>query len=210
MDFNFWRVSERRMGDAQFMKIFGLILCLPLSLQAATYQDLKDKIVQLQTSASSLKSASSVELTQATELLNALSIASAPPFSATIGIAGAIPGGTVDLPIYFKSGDRDISAIQFDVQISSGLTVTSVIPGIATLAASKGVQGAPVPGGFRTLVFGLNQTSLPSGPIAILKLSVIPTIQPGKRIIPMAGVVASDPSGNSVPLAGRSGSITVR
>lgn len=186
----------------KFMASIFLIAIIGLSSkpsEAATRQDLQAEVNALVVRISS-NSAQSIAI------INALTVALAPPQSLTVGtVAGRT---SVDLPVYFKSSTSPVSSLQFDVVLSSGLSVSNVTPGIAAQAAGKGTQGNPVTGGFRVLVFGVNQTAIPSGPVAILRLSVGSNV--GKRPIPLTNLSASSPAGSNVPLTSKQGTVAIQ
>lgn len=200
--------EENRVNVLRVVTTLFLLGSLLLStgsvvvLNAATQQDLQDQIAIL-------KDAVHRDALQTTDVLNALNVLGAPAQSLSMGIVSGVIGTTVNLPVYFKEGARQVSALQFDVNVSSGLSVASVNPGLAAQASGKGVQGNLTPSGFRVLVFGLNQTPIPSGPIGVLRVN-IGSAGLGKRNIQILNISASDPSGVVVPLAGKNGSLEVR
>ena len=96
------------------------------------------------------------------------------------------------------------------LELPAGITVQSAIPGLASQAAGKSIQGNPVSGGYRVIVFGLNQDVIPSGPVAVLRLQVEGSAPTGKRVLGLTQLSASNPLGLPVQLTGRNGSVTVR
>lgn len=169
-----------------------------ISFAAATKEDFENKLNELETFVGN-------DQKQGLEVLSVLSMVAAAPQSVTVGHAGS-HNSTVSLPIYYKAGPSQVSGIQFDVVLSSGLTVTSVDPGIAAQAAGKTVQGNQTQVGYRVLIFGLNQTVIPGGPIAVLNINMSNNV--GKRQISLTNVSASSPSGTGVTLTSKAGSVT--
>lgn len=170
---------------------------------SASRSDLNIQIEQL-------KDAVNKELIQSVEVLNALSVLSAPTQSITAGIVSGATGATVNYPIYFKEGVPRVASLQFDVQLPTGLTPQSVEPGIAAQAAQKGTVGNMVNGAYRVVVFGVNQNAIPSGPIAAIKVNIASNATLGKKPIQITNVVGSDAAGMNVPLTGKNGSLEVK
>lgn len=172
-------------------------------VDAATRQELD---TQLTTLTQAIKN----KQIQNTDVLNALSVLTALNQSLTTGIVGGAKGTTINLPVYFKEGTKQVAGLQFDLAISSGLTPVSVQPGIAAQAANKTVQGNTVQGGFRVLIFGLNQTTIPTGPVAIIRCQIGASSGLGKRSVLILNMSASDSAGANVPITGKNGSVEVR
>jgi hypothetical protein len=171
---------------------------------AATRVDLSSAILQLQETAN-------LETKQGTEVLNALHVVTAPPSSLTVGLVQVSRGGQINLPIYLKeNSSRSISGVQFDVVIASGMSPMFVNPGIAAQAANKTVTGNAVPSGYRVLIFGINQTAIQSGPVALIRVAVDGNAGLGKRDIIISNIVASDPTGSAIPTSGKNGAITIK
>lgn len=177
------------------------ILCLSLSLSttshSATRQDLNNELDNLKLSIGKNQKLS-------LEILSVLSMVTAPPQSLTVGVAGST-GSVVVLPIYYKASTAPVSALQFDVNLSTGLTLASVQPGLSSLASGKQVQANPVTNGQRIIIFGLNQVVIPSGPVAILNINLGGNV--GKCVIPLSVTIGSSPSGNGVPITSKAGSV---
>lgn len=173
-------------------------------LHAASQKDLDAAIIRLTVSIDR-------NVNQQIVMQNALKAALAPPLSLTAGTALGPKGTTIDFPVYFKEGTKGVAALQFDIHLSSamGLDPLSVSPGIAALAAAKSTQGNIVNGGYRVIVFGLNQTVIPSGPVAVIRVSINSSVASGKQAISLVGTLGSDPDGNAVPLSPQTGSLIV-
>jgi len=171
--------------------------------EAATRQELAAAIANLEIAANA-------DLLQGVEVINALSVVTAPPQSLTMGIVNGTKGTSINLPVYIKSGTRPVSSVQFDAILPAGITPLSVTPGIAAQAANKSAQGNIIQGGaYRIIIFGINQTEIPSGPVAIIRVSIAGNVS-GKKDISIINISGSDPVGQVVPLASKNGYITVR
>lgn len=167
--------------------------------QAATIVDLNNAI-------SNLNTVANAELSQGVEVMNAINVVLAPKQSLTVGTVGG--SVAVDLPVYFRASTSAVSGIQFDVVLSTGMTVASVVPGIAAQAAGKSVQGNAVQTGYRVIIFGLNTTTIPTGPVAVLRVNLGANV--GTRPIALVNTAASSPTGTNVPLTGRNGKVIIR
>lgn len=183
-------------GFISLLSLAGLFI-FSHSTGAATRQDLQNEI-------NLLGQAVTLDVQQSVQVINALSVVTAPVQSVT---AGHSMGSPSDLGVYYKASTTPVSSLQFDVVLSSGMSVTSVSPGLASQAAGKSVQGNPVQVGHRILIFGLNQTAIPSGPVVILRINTGGNV--GKRPISLTTLSASSPSGGAVPITGKSGSVTI-
>lgn len=169
----------------------------------ATQSDLQAQIAEL-------TKAVNAELIQDVDVLNALAVVTAMPQSLTVGVVSGTQGTAVNLPVYLKEGTKQVAGVQFDLTIPAGITVASVTPGIAAQAANKSAQGNPVGSNYRILVFGLNQTAISSGPVAIVRLNINPIAALGKRAISILNLSGTDPTGSAVSITGKNGSLEVR
>ena len=115
----------------------------------------------------------------------------------------------MDLPISFTAGATPVSTLQFDLTLPSSLSYSSVTTGSSAVAAGKSAQANGTSGGVRVLVFGLNQTAIGSGPIAVVRLNVASGTAVGTQPVSISGMVASDPGAVAVPISGMDGSVTV-
>lgn len=169
----------------------------------ASKQDLQKEIAALLASVDK-------ETAQDVEVVNAVTVAIAPALSLTVGTVAGAKNQTIDLPIYFKAGVNSVSGVQFDLALSTGLSVVGSDIGIAAKVAEKSIQVAPIPGGVRVLIFGLNNNQINSGSVAILKIAVSQNAQAGKRAIPIGSIAASSPIGTGVTMTGRNGSLQIK
>lgn len=171
--------------------------------ESATLQDLKDEIT-------SLIAAVNRDISQDIEVINAITVAIAPPQSLTVGTVEGSRGVTVNVPVYLKASTAPVAGVQFDIPNSTGLIVTSVLPGLAAQAVGKSVSGNQVTGAFRVIVFGLNQTAIPSGPVVVMRVNIGLSSVIGKKPVSITNLSASSPTGSTVVLTGKAGTLTVR
>jgi len=92
--------------------------------------------------------------------------------SLSVGSASGLAGTAVDLPVSFSPGATPVVTIQFDLTFPSSLSYVSTTTGAAATAAGKSASGSSISGGVRVLIFGLNQTAIGSGQIAIVRLNI--------------------------------------
>lgn len=118
--------------------------------------------------------------------------------------ASAVPapaGSLVTLPVSLSTGSQSISSLQFDLDLPAGVTSDTVAQGASTIAAQKQVSSNIVNGDLRVIVSGLNQTTIPSGSVALITLRLASTLPTGTFPMTLSNVVASDPAGVNVPLS---------
>ena len=113
-----------------------------------------------------------------------------------IGIAGT----TVSVPVSISTGSVGISSIQFDLGYGAGVSSDTVTIGPAAQSAGKSLQSNFVDGRVRVLVFGLNQSVIQSGVVAIAKLRLSAFLPAGDIPVTLSAVTASDAQGMNIPL----------
>lgn len=121
------------------------------------------------------------------------------------GVISGAAGSSVTLPVIVIPGQFAAASIQADFLLPQGVTFVSASDGSATTSGGKSISTNVITGGFRLIIFGLNQTLLTQGVVANVTLSLGPnkTIYP----IPMTNPVASDATGHQQPMAVTSGLI---
>lgn len=119
------------------------------------------------------------------------------------------PGETLTLPILFVPSFFNATAIEADVVIPEKLTVSSVMPGAATIAAQKIVSTNTVNGVERFLVFGLNQNIIQQGEVILLSVNIASTTPAGQYPIIIDNPVASDANGDPILMSVMSGIVEV-
>lgn len=148
------------------------------------------------------------KLTDCKDALDELNVGSSAIVAAGIGSGPA--GGTVTLPINILPGNLSVAALQVDVILPTGFTLTSFSTGPVVGASGKAISSAPINGGTRFLVFGLNQNTIEEGLMLTLKLKVDSSVRQGNYFIAMNEPSASDPFGQVAVLATMSGTVVVR
>ncbi|MDE2019052.1 MAG: hypothetical protein KGJ13_01750, partial [Patescibacteria group bacterium] len=137
------------------------------------------------------------------------SVAAAGAPTIIIGTASGQAGSSVVLPVNFASGTTDVSALQFDITLPTGISYVSIATGTVAIAANKDVMAAAISGGMRVLVAGLNQTPIGTGLLANITLNASNTIPLGQYTLAPINIVFSDPNAIEVVSSSQSGSITV-
>lgn len=132
-------------------------------------------------------------------------------FSATLSIASlsASQGQTVTTPVVLGTGGAAIAGIQFDLQWGPGLSIevaSGTVLGQSYKGLYAGTTGAQT---IRCLIVGMNQTSLPDGPVVNLFISANSNATPQVVNLNLTNVLAADGTGEAVPLQALSGSITI-
>lgn len=118
----------------------------------------------------------------------------------TVGSTGGLAGATVDLPVSLVAGTIppvNISSLQFDLTLPTSLTYVSASTGPAATAAAKTVSADTATGKLRVLVFGLNQNTIGSGILTVLKITISSTgVSASQLPVTIGGIVAGDKDGN--------------
>jgi phosphodiesterase/alkaline phosphatase D-like protein len=127
----------------------------------------------------------------------------------SIGSASGQAGGTVDLTVTFNAGSTGVSSMQFDLTLPSSLTYSTVAMGTAAANAGKTASANAISGGVRFVVFGLNQNTIPTGAIAVVRFNIAAGTSTGTVAVPISGMAACDPSGGSVGLTGSGAVLTI-
>ena len=109
----------------------------------------------------------------------------------------------------FSAGGTGVSALQFDLTFQASLSYVSVTTGSAADSAGKSASASAITGGVRVLIFGLNQNTIGSGSIAIVRLNLASGTAPATLSVGITGISASSPTGTAVSTNGVGGSVTV-
>lgn len=167
----------------------------------ATFDSTGTWVLQL-----SVSDGSKIQLSTMTVTVNAPLVM--PKLSISSG--AAIAGNSVDISINLSSGTMGVSAMNFDLNFSSGVSVSTAAAGSSAIAAGKGIQAAMVGSDFRVLIFGLNQATMASGSVAVITLRLDPNLPTGTLPLKLLNVAASDPNGTDIVMAASvPGSISV-
>ena len=127
----------------------------------------------------------------------------------SVGTTSGAAGTAVDLPVSFTAGGTGVSTLQFDLTLPASLSYASVATGSAAISAGKSASGNAITGGVRVLIFGLNQNTVGSGSIAVVRLNIASGTAPATLPVGITGISASSPSGTAVSTNGAGGSVTV-
>ena len=127
----------------------------------------------------------------------------------SVGTTSGGAGTSVDLPVSFTAGGTGVSTLQFDLTLPSSLSYVSVTTGSAAATAGKSASGNAIAGGARVVIFGLNQNTIGSGSIAIVRLGIASGTAPATLSVGITGISASSPAGVAVATQGVGGSVTV-
>lgn len=155
--------------------------------------------------------------------LNALNTTASVMDSAYIGLSGAVnlqngplialghlstPKNTnVSIPVTFFKGKSSVASLQFDIMLPGGIIFQSVTLGPAGTAAGKQVASSLVAGVVRVIVFGLNQTTIESGQLVMLNISVTSSANVGPISLGISGLTASTGNGVGVPATASTGTV---
>lgn len=128
----------------------------------------------------------------------------------SVGNDADIAGNTVDIPITLSTGTTGVGGVQFDLALPLGVSSNTVTAGISAINAGKSVQANVVGTALRIIVFGLNQSVMASGQVAVVNLQIGAGMVSGTLPLTLSNVSASDINGLSVPMAASgSGVLTV-
>ena len=185
---------------------FVLILFISAASIAATRQDLINKITNLNAELSVLQTKASALAQDQAKLIARHRLTNAWKSALfVVGTSTSTKGQTLQIPVSFIPSAAPVSSLQQDMVMPSSFTLVSVTAGPAALAAGKSAQVNAVGGVSRLLVFGLNQTPVGEGVLAILTVRSVATAPNGIYAIGAINPVASDGSGIPVPLSVTSG-----
>lgn len=202
-----FRLLVRRLCDSQgkLPAVLAAVLsfaCVDVQ-SVKTRKDLDDAVTEVSTAVS----AKQAQNQQVIEIINVLV---AKPQTLVVGNVTAYSGDTVELPIIFKAGILGIASLQFDLHFSPAIGLDSTQAGPASTAASKSVQTQLDNGRLRVIIFGLNQNTVSSGIVAIVKLTMPARIGFKEEPVTIDNIVASSGIGDPVPVTGKAGLIVER
>lgn len=147
---------------------------------------------------------------QSLEVIDTVASLIATPLTLAVGNRSVFRGGVVDIPIYFRADpENDIASLQFDLLFSTPILVNQLIAGPAALFSGKSLQGVATDNGYRGIIFGLNQSAIPSGTVANIRLEMPSDLAVGIQPITIDRITGSSPVGDSIPLNGVDGSVMV-
>lgn len=128
----------------------------------------------------------------------------------SIASASGSPGSTTAMDVTLRSSGGAIVAIQFDVEFDpSAISIKGEI-GPAGEKAGKALSVSdPAENRKRFIVAGLNQSQIEDGAILILRATINENASPGLSTLHLLNQSASDKTGQTIPITGVDGSITV-
>jgi hypothetical protein len=133
--------------------------------------------------------------------------ASDPAISA--GSVSAPAGSSAVFPVTLSSSRQaPVASLQFSVGLPNGWTIKSVDPGPAAQSAGKSVSFGAANG--KVILFGLDQSAIGAGVVALVSVQIPKEAATGKITIPLKETIFSNSAGVSIR-AGKpgNGSITV-
>lgn len=179
---------------------FLLMFFSKATLEGATREELQNEINKLNVKVSELQSKSSALSQDQSKLIGRFKMTNASKSALlVVGVSTATRNQDVQIPISFIPGPDPISGLQQDIVWPSSFTVVSLVAGPAATAAGKLVQTNTVDGIVRMLVFGLNQTAIGEGVIAVVTLRANSIAPNGTHPITTCNPSASD--GNGMPVS---------
>lgn len=190
---------------------WGLAALLSLAgsvCHAATRQDVNTQIQGLRTSIEELKVRVNENREQSVQVASIINNLIAQPQSIVVGHVTGFAGQSVHLPIFFKQGQEGIAGLQFDLDLGSDLTVICS-EGTAATLSGKDIQCSSVVGTMRALVFGVNQTAIPTGVLAVLEIDIPDGSASGRKEVKISNITGSSSTGDAVPLTGVNGSLLI-
>lgn len=111
------------------------------------------------------------------------------------GVSSGTAGGSVQIPITFVPSTWQATAFQAEIVLPAGFTLKGLTIGPAAITANKNVQLNPANGRF--LVFGLNQTVLEDGVVAIATVNIATGTHSGIYPFALSNPVATDANGSA-------------
>lgn len=177
--------------------------CLCATVRATPQQDLDNAVTGLATETTTTTG----EEAAATTLLTQTNITQSSVLIA--GIVTGTKGTSVDVPLTLIPGPDSPTALQFNISVPVGVTISSVSVGAAATAAGKSVQFSSAT--LSTVLFGLNQTSIGDGVVAIVHTKLASTATSGSLLtVGLTTPAASNAAGSIVPLCLTSGILRVK
>jgi hypothetical protein len=119
-----------------------------------------------------------------------------------------LPGGSANAEIQYSAQGSQVTGLQFDLEIPSGVTVTPTA-GAAATAAGKTLSTADVQGKKRYVVAGLNQSVLGDGVLISLVISVGAGTPAAVYPLRTSNAGATGSTANAIALTAVDGSVTV-
>jgi hypothetical protein len=123
------------------------------------------------------------------------------------------PGdANISVPVRLNSQDgAQVAGLNFDLSFDdSRLNVSNVTIGSEASGAGKVMSWSrPSSNTVRVIIFGLNQDTIPNGPVANVIFNVLVGAAPGTSPLTLSNAAATDPVGSGIGVALNNGSFTV-
>jgi uncharacterized protein (TIGR03437 family) len=127
-----------------------------------------------------------------------------------LGSTNLSPGSSGSVIISLTSGGDPVSGLQFDLVFDGPALSLNPVAGTALRSAGKNIYYSVVsPTTYRLLISGLNESSVPDGPVFTVFVNVSPSAAPNTYNVSVTHAVAVDPAGNAISVADVSGAVTV-
>lgn len=125
----------------------------------------------------------------------------------TVNLSESEKGGKIPVEIKLDQGEN-VSGVQFDILMPSGVVVKEVERGPSVEKANKMATYNRISSHtYRVIVAGLNREGIEDGPIVLVKFELAEPPKSGKYRVKLSNVVLADPDGNSVPCVVQYGAI---
>src|SRR6185369_11584286 len=125
--------------------------------------------------------------------------------SLQLSSAAATPGATVSLQLsLMPSSTIQPVALQWDLSVPPNVVATNATIGAAATSAGKSLACA----GLRCIVWGMNATTIPSGTVATVNVTLSATAS-GPTVVRLINLVGASVDDTSVPISAESGIITI-
>ena len=145
-------------------------------------------------------------------LLAAWIFSASAAFSAQLSFSAqsGVPGASLLIPVSFASQDGAISGFQFDCEYdSNAITLVATLSDTARNSGKSLYTADLTPNKRRFVVIGFNQNAIADG-IVINGLVNLNQNAAGAYTLKLSTLVATDPAGQSVPITGMDGTVTVQ
>jgi hypothetical protein len=141
-----------------------------------------------------------------------LMLAAAGGYAAQVGMPQITvqPGASANGQVRFLGQGSQVTALQFDLQYPSNLTVTAAAGAAATAAGKTLSTSAVAAGTMRFIVAGINQTVIGDGAVVTLTIAAPSGAASATSPLHALNLAASNAAGAAVSLTGVDGSVAVQ
>ncbi len=120
------------------------------------------------------------------------------------------PNASLPVQVIFSPQSDSVSALQFDLQYDMSAMSIVVTAGDAARSSGKSLYYADLaPGNRRFLIVGVNQNSIPTGPLLNLFLNLNPSASGGAYPLAFSNAAGADVNGQPVTTTTTDGMVTV-